>query len=65
MMRATLFCGTAVVLALGLTGTSHARAARASTLETALGTWRSAEQFEGESRLSFSCRQRALAGDWK
>ena len=27
-------------------------------VERALGTWRSAEKFEGESRLSFSFRQR-------
>jgi hypothetical protein len=27
-------------------------------VERALGTWRSVEQFEGESRLSFSFRQR-------
>jgi hypothetical protein len=53
-----LMCGIAVVVAVCLGGGRVARASQPATVEGALGTWRSVEQFEGESRLSFSFRRR-------
>ena len=58
MRLAALCFGMAVVCAVGLWGDASVLAAQPSTVDAALGTWRSAEQFEGESRLSFSFRQR-------
>lgn len=58
MTPVMLSCGIAVVVGVCLAGDLHARASQPPTVEGALGTWRSAEQFEGESRLSFSFRRR-------
>lgn len=58
-LRRTILSALAAIVVSGACFAAvHARAAQAVDVQEALGTWRSTEQFEGESRLSFAFQRK-------